>query len=524
MLIPTLFLLFLASSQVQTTETPHRLHEIEKLLERFDSFLDVNYIFYDVYRAQKRNPLLCKGEYGPYCSMINKKSILDGVLDTHDNPLIQGRKDKIVSEFDEFRQKGVFGLSNHGRDNFLKPLMTMIEESKEIETIITFEEAVLNTEDSEISNALIFEKEKGIRADIPGSSSSGKRPDLKITFEKLYVPAASKVTDKKTTLEKEKADKANEAIEKEKWRPVSVYAYSKTTEVGVIHFSKPVIVKQIWARKHNKEVFEEQMKAEGKNPFQYQDVYDIRGESNKGEVVFYAKDFTDFSTKWTLMKVKGGKEEEKAIDRLVISENTDVDNMLLGVTIEEEKRMLSMEAYHDLMRHLGGKLQAFSNLENEDVRKTIMKNEAIIYLKRVGFDPEFMKKLVDNMEMKKIGNGQYDISFIDIESFVNNYVKYKTFMLQIPARELAQTKDMIRIQLRDSNKKVKGFEELSNEDLKQVLDKLDKIGKISSEKEDDLLIVHFQFEDKSSDDESSSENVKKGEGQKKPEEKSQDDL
>jgi len=518
MLISTLFLLFLASSQVQTTETPHRLHEIEKLLDRFDSFLDVNYIFYDQYRAQKRNPLLCKGEYGPYCSMINKKSILDGVLDTHDNPLIQGRKDKIISEYDEFHRQGVFGLSNHGRDNFLKPLMAMIEESKEIETIVTFEEVILNTEDSEITNALILEKEKGIRAEIPGTPLIGKRPDLKITFEKIYVPAVSKVTDKKTLLEKEKADKANEAIEKEKWRPVSVYAYSQPTEGGVIHFSKPVIVKQIWARRHNKEVFEESMKAEGKNVFQYQDVYDIRGESNNGEVVFYAKDFTDHSTKWTSLKVKGGKEEEKEIDRLVISENTDIDNMLLGVTIEEEKKMLSLDAYHDLMRHLGSKLQAFVSLENEELRRKIIKDEVVIYLKKMGFDQEFIKKLVDNLEMKKLAEKQYDISFNDIESFVNNYVKYKIFALQVPAREITTMKDMIRTQLRDSSKKFKEFEELSNENLKEVLDKLDKLGKFPADKGDDIILLQIPFEDKSDD----SGNTKKAEGQKKG--KSQDDL
>ena len=53
-----------------------RLREIEKLIERFDSTLEINYLFYDKYRNQANNPLLCNAENGPHCSLINNKSLL----------------------------------------------------------------------------------------------------------------------------------------------------------------------------------------------------------------------------------------------------------------------------------------------------------------------------------------------------------------------------------------------------------------------------------------------------------------
>jgi len=69
-----------------------------------------------------------------------------------------------------------------------------------------------------------------------------------------------KVTDKKTMSEKAKMDKENEGKDLKEHRPVSVYAYSKTTEGGEMRFSRAIKVKQIWARKHNMDVHEEEMK------------------------------------------------------------------------------------------------------------------------------------------------------------------------------------------------------------------------------------------------------------------------
>jgi len=82
-------------------------------------------------------------------------------------------------------------LSNTERDKLLQPLTSSTEQPKEIETLLTFEEAVLNTEDSEITNPLVWNKERGFQADTSKPVGQTSKNDVRVTFQGIYVPAVA---------------------------------------------------------------------------------------------------------------------------------------------------------------------------------------------------------------------------------------------------------------------------------------------------------------------------------------------
>jgi len=204
-----------------------------------------------------------------------------------------------------------------------------------------------------------------------------------------------------------------------------------------------------------------------------------------------------------------------AVDRLLIPKNTDLDNLLLEIDLEEEMKLMTVGEYQDMMNHINGKLRNFANLEDEGLRNQILGDEVKMFLLKRNFDEMFIKRLLHHLIIKKIDKNTFDVKLEAIESFVEKFVAYKNFVLVVNPGEAKKIKDTLKAALKDSTKKSAEFQDLTEGQLKEMLEKMDQV---NFDEYDQQVILKFLFEEKQAGEgvSASGESGKKG--------KAQDDL
>jgi len=313
------------------------LQPIQNLLKSFDEKIDINFLFYSLYRDQKLNPFHCNAQFGPHCKSVNGHSLLDMVDSQLDTLEYQSKKEKVLEYLDQIsshvnqqlklmKNDGFVLVSNDFRDSILgkNDRNPVIEYN--IDILLTFDDFPSRNEDTLITTPYLYFY--GLKKSYGGFKEKVTPIDqdhLEVRFNGILQPNYQKIYSQKSISEFDEYEKANANNEKQNLDPTGLYLYTNEKKSGEMKFSRPVKIRHFFLRKHNLFAYQRQRQRLGLDPNIVE--YTAIGKLNGVEVDKFSKLNYHAGNKW----VKIVPQKSVYVDSITFEENTDIDNLYFAM-------------------------------------------------------------------------------------------------------------------------------------------------------------------------------------------------